>query len=112
MIRRPPRSTLFPYTTLFRSILPTDLRRRNRTAEFWGPDRFYGCQCGVFYALLRARSEERSHALCAADSGILRLSWAVVESQQAGSKTRKRVDDPRHRVRRLEDTRFSRATVV
>src|SRR3712207_8241535 len=24
MIRRPPRSTLFPYTTLFRSIRPTD----------------------------------------------------------------------------------------
>src|SRR2546425_2347574 len=26
MIRRPPRSTLFPYTTLFRSILRTDAR--------------------------------------------------------------------------------------
>src|SRR3712207_7121562 len=25
MIRRPPRSTLFPYTTLFRSMLPSDL---------------------------------------------------------------------------------------
>src|SRR2546422_5204803 len=25
MIRRPPRSTLFPYTTLFRSLLPEDL---------------------------------------------------------------------------------------
>src|SRR2546422_4462824 len=25
MIRRPPRSTLFPYTTLFRSVLGTDL---------------------------------------------------------------------------------------
>src|SRR3712207_8258531 len=24
MIRRPPRSTLFPYTTLFRSLLPQD----------------------------------------------------------------------------------------
>src|SRR2546422_3203719 len=24
MIRRPPRSTLFPYTTLFRSVLPED----------------------------------------------------------------------------------------
>src|SRR3712207_7141481 len=24
MIRRPPRSTLFPYTTLFRSLIPTD----------------------------------------------------------------------------------------
>src|SRR2546422_7110313 len=27
MIRRPPRSTLFPYTTLFRSLLPTILSR-------------------------------------------------------------------------------------
>src|SRR3712207_8125629 len=26
MIRRPPRSTLFPYTTLFRSSLSTDVR--------------------------------------------------------------------------------------
>src|SRR5947209_15639457 len=28
MIPRPPRSTLFPYTTLFRSQRPRDLRRR------------------------------------------------------------------------------------
>src|SRR2546430_9451324 len=27
MIRRPPRSTLFPYTTLFRSLIGDDLRR-------------------------------------------------------------------------------------
>src|SRR2546429_5060302 len=27
MIRRPPRSTLFPYTTLFRSVVPLDLRQ-------------------------------------------------------------------------------------
>src|SRR2546428_8473231 len=26
MIRRPPRSTLFPYTTLFRSVIPRKLR--------------------------------------------------------------------------------------
>src|SRR2546421_10720255 len=32
MIRRPPRSTLFPYTTLFRSSLPDHLPRR-RLAE-------------------------------------------------------------------------------
>src|ERR1035441_11078969 len=32
MIRRPPRSTLFPYTTLFRSML----RRRGRRTFFWG----------------------------------------------------------------------------
>src|SRR5690348_18221838 len=28
MIRRPPRSTLFPYTTLFRSLLPRRVLRR------------------------------------------------------------------------------------
>src|SRR5256885_13884730 len=28
MIRRPPRSTLFPYTTLFRSVLDSRLRQR------------------------------------------------------------------------------------
>src|SRR3712207_8042586 len=39
MIRRPPRSTLFPYTTLFRSRTPT-LRRHNSPcggAELPGP---------------------------------------------------------------------------
>src|SRR5258708_24911712 len=30
MIRRPPRSTLFPYTTLFRSIDELNLDRKNR----------------------------------------------------------------------------------
>src|SRR3989475_8670318 len=36
MIRRPPRSTLFPYTTLFRSLLRADVReqpRREPSAE-------------------------------------------------------------------------------
>src|SRR3712207_9566056 len=38
MIRRPPRSTLFPYTTLFRSILytaPTAIRSFMRWGEQW-----------------------------------------------------------------------------
>src|SRR5256885_6668006 len=43
MIRRPPRSTLFPYTTLFRSSngAPTSFSGRPRTADtVWsGPDR-------------------------------------------------------------------------
>src|SRR5262245_65046943 len=30
MIRRPPRSTLFPYTTLFRSAVVPELRRAHR----------------------------------------------------------------------------------
>src|SRR5262245_65782978 len=45
MIRRPPRSTLFPYTTLFRSSCPRGAARgrssllRASTASASGPDR-------------------------------------------------------------------------
>src|SRR3712207_7348964 len=34
MIRRPPRSTLFPYTTLFRSYLPVDRSYPAERVEF------------------------------------------------------------------------------
>src|SRR5690348_17822482 len=37
MIRRPPRSTLFPYTTLFRS--PDDVQRAVDSAIKWSNDR-------------------------------------------------------------------------
>src|SRR5690349_22665696 len=35
MIRRPPRSTLFPYTTLFRSPRPRESRPRDGGARPW-----------------------------------------------------------------------------
>src|SRR5258707_9786624 len=35
MIRRPPRSTLFPYTTLFRSTSPSCRRAARRRAPTW-----------------------------------------------------------------------------
>src|SRR3712207_7542100 len=34
MIRRPPRSTLFPYTTLFRSIVPVKIKTRKGETLF------------------------------------------------------------------------------
>src|SRR5260370_31741697 len=49
MIRRPPRSTLFPYTTLFRS--PTTIRRFTRRAP------------GQWRRPPRARSEEHTSEL-------------------------------------------------
>src|SRR2546422_2105893 len=39
MIRRPPRSTLFPYTTLFRSTGDDRGRRARGAAQARGPDR-------------------------------------------------------------------------
>src|SRR3712207_8767194 len=52
MIRRPPRSTLFPYTTLFRSDPPPDLygpyplRLRDPGGEVWVPLRGGGARGG------------------------------------------------------------------
>src|SRR3712207_8888417 len=42
MIRRPPRSTLFPYTTLFRSNLPQETLDFRRTG--FSPALRYSCQ--------------------------------------------------------------------
>src|ERR1039458_6481142 len=50
MIRRPPRSTLFPYTTLFRSVRP-----RYRTRNCWRPS--------TSIPQLHLRSEEHTSEL-------------------------------------------------
>src|SRR2546425_5875913 len=57
MIRRPPRSTLFPYTTLFRS--PGRPRPR-RLRDDWQPTNAHSC-CSCGTALLR--SEEHTSEL-------------------------------------------------
>src|SRR3712207_8055411 len=57
MIRRPPRSTLFPYTTLFRSTGPT--RGRSSSTDRRGPSR------------IRARRSTPGSAWCTSTS-----SWS------------------------------------
>src|SRR5256885_12030396 len=47
MIRRPPRSTLFPYTTLFRSILPRSTQGSARDLELG--------QCSLEFLYARIR---------------------------------------------------------
>src|SRR3712207_9573692 len=82
MIRRPPRSTLFPYTTLFRSPVVADI-----SADFALPARlprpallaFLGSTIGNFapadaVALLqRARSEEHTSELQSRQYLVCRL---------------------------------------
>src|SRR5256886_9194430 len=50
MIRRPPRSTLFPYTTLFRSLLGTLIERNG------------GDDCYVYWQVTRGAQHGPSHA--------------------------------------------------
>src|SRR5258708_19360226 len=81
MIRRPPRSTLFPYTTLFRSL--EDLRMRVITTLFC-----YGCNLGpvqtaksikglsrrqISWLNLKYRSEEHTSELQSPDHLVCRL---------------------------------------
>src|SRR3712207_7568161 len=77
MIRRPPRSTLFPYTTLFRS------------RRFWGSTRGHAagnyrfsprgafspvlCGAGTYSATFRARSEEHTSELQSRQYLVCRL---------------------------------------
>src|SRR5260370_32732888 len=58
MIRRPPRSTLFPYTTLFRSTLGCHPRRR--FARVISGCRTFGSSTG---SGLKTRSEEHTSEL-------------------------------------------------
>src|SRR5258708_32036272 len=75
MIRRPPRSTLFPYTTLFRSVqglargAGNGQRRRaqRRGVEVAGPQQAGGTGLGL------GRSEEHTSELQSPDHLVCRL---------------------------------------
>src|SRR2546426_12213925 len=71
MIRRPPRSTLFPYTTLFRSI-----HRRANLVTHRRKERGLGLTCGLGdpLMLLRQFGDRKSTRL---NSSHLVISYAV-----------------------------------
>src|SRR5260221_8917381 len=79
MIRRPPRSTLFPYTTLFRSLQPRQLRQFRPALRLmtlmcppgaWPPD-----QSGGHIKVIKrsARSEEHTSELQSHSDLVCRL---------------------------------------
>src|SRR3712207_8204380 len=94
MIRRPPRSTLFPYTTLFRSVeaalrvvrpadpVPRSLRRPDRAAHRPRPRPRRGAQ---------ARSEEHTSELQSRQYLVCRL---LLEKKTTQSEGLVRVGDP------------------
>src|SRR2546422_2721842 len=81
MIRRPPRSTLFPYTTLFRSSEPVDVGRRPRAP----------------YGIVRVRRAERlghAHRALAGDAGdsaAPRRCWPGDRSEEHTSELQSRL---------------------
>src|SRR3712207_8842218 len=73
MIRRPPRSTLFPYTTLFRStsgeVLDTNGDAEGGTASW----EFDAGEVGDFSAVIDVRSEEHTSELQSRQYLVCRL---------------------------------------
>ena len=52
MIRRPPRSTLFPYTTLFRSLLIAATTAMTYIHPTWWPEQDFVIPCVVIWSYL------------------------------------------------------------
>src|SRR2546430_9220275 len=95
MIRRPPRSTLFPYTTLFRSVLlhgllprlgprnadhgvttvPKPIRDRGiaRAALDRKSTRLNSSHSQISYAVFCLKKKNRRHPICLSTSGKVRL---------------------------------------
>src|SRR2546427_9282544 len=76
MIRRPPRSTLFPYTTLFRShgaaaLQHIALAHHGAAAEL--ADGVAGLGAGKFHGRAAARSEEHTSELQSQSNLVCRL---------------------------------------
>src|SRR5687767_15520521 len=97
MIRRPPRSTLFPYTTLFRSRSTPSRPTPTRTpiARAWG--------CPASAPTTTGRSEEHTSELQSLAYLVCRLLLEKKKKQareQPGAKQRKR-----ERRRRTGQTR-------
>src|SRR3712207_7169515 len=76
MIRRPPRSTLFPYTTLFRSFYrhpPRELLRRRAGVNLRDSDDSVESQLPIDLDGLRRRSEEHTSELQSRQYLVCRL---------------------------------------
>src|SRR5215475_14935191 len=84
MIRRPPRSTLFPYTTLFRSGRCRDPR--------WGPPRRRAARRAFHPGLRRARprSEEHTSELQSRENLVCRLLLEKKKTKKPSTQTKKK----------------------
>src|SRR5574342_743732 len=96
MIRRPPRSTLFPYTTLFRSAVRDDPVRRRELARLLGRERATIGEALAEYDRLLARAPDDRELR---DERLKLLLWDPARRDDAirelEARERERPDDER-----------------
>src|SRR2546421_7426450 len=91
MIRRPPRSTLFPYTTLFRSLWLAPLDRHSpprQIPDIEGEQPVFGATGEVFF-----RSEEHTSELQSRSDLVCRLLLEKKKNRGRGNPARFQADD-------------------
>src|SRR5258708_18950693 len=98
MIRRPPRSTLFPYTTLFRSVRDRRRQRRGRTGRF--VDEAQRRDSARRHAAVR--SEEHTSELQSPDHLVCRLLLEKKKHNNLFIQTKHQTGGPLD-VTRIED---------
>src|SRR5436309_9878563 len=99
MIRRPPRSTLFPYTTLFRSIRDCDLKRDTFRSGGPGGQHQNKTESGVRYTHIptgvaaESRSERSQHKNDAMAMQMLKARLYRIEEQKRLAEVEKAYDE-------------------
>src|SRR5215217_8842036 len=88
MIRRPPRSTLFPYTTLFRSRMRTGASR--------------SCRCASSTTCRRARSEEHTSELQSRQYLVCRLLLEKKKKKKTKTTTYKKKKKKKKKTKKKE----------
>src|SRR5690349_25051655 len=101
MIRRPPRSTLFPYTTLFRSLVATDFSTRSDRALLRAT--LVANRVGAALTLVHVVDADQPHRMKIGRASCRERVW---NPQVAGAlkKKRKGVDGSRPRQAQCSST--------
>src|SRR2546429_6490845 len=92
MIRRPPRSTLFPYTTLFRSLLPQEVQKQGVSVT--KSVKNFAAAVAFVSTDGRLRSEEHTSELQSRLHLVCRLLLEKKKNQTFTSITRTRPHSP------------------
>src|SRR3712207_7326026 len=86
MIRRPPRSTLFPYTTLFRSVDVVELVEHVRGRRAGEQERAAGCGVDDAMPGIHRHREHRDRKSTRLNSSHANISYAVFCLKKKKSK--------------------------
>src|SRR5438552_10983118 len=100
MMRRPPRSTLFPYTTLFRSATPTASIRSEGPLSWARSTRTAPGQNGPLRTV-RVRSEEHTSELQSPDHLVCRLLLEKKKKKKRTIKQERNTSDNSKNIRQI-----------